>query len=408
MSNRRRRRAVRERPSGPHTVSLPISDFEKFLTDEDREQMRRVMELEAAGDLAAALQLLRRQPRVVGAGHERHLAEMVRLGDSAPPWAWSRWIVGAAYRWALTSADPRTDRAVLEVFAATYLDDETYSYDLGTMIAATDALVADLVAFDLGVLQDYLDVQAGPALLDRADCVQEWGSRLPSVFRLAEARGDRLVVHDQVSAQQREVVHTGEALGTSIGEWVLGRIVPAGGDETVFASRPVTIGQYAGQLLRQSMGEDGDWRARLGCLHEAIRVGELAARPGWQADSTALTHGGSLRDDAAWRGAGDEPPAALVRALMAEGMSRQTADHLCVLELALETARRDLPGAVEMVAQHAAIALMWPEVRQQAARRYAGPNQRTAWRRLGACLPPHARQPFDALADDVSHERRTS
>ncbi len=155
------------------------------------------------------------------------------------------------------SADPRTDQAVLEVFAATYLEDETISYDLGTLIAAADALVADLVAFDVG----------------------------------------------------------------------------------------------------------------------------------------------SLRDDASWRDADDLPPAPRTRELMAEGMSRLTADHLCVLELALEVARREVPGSVEMVAQHAAIALMWPEVRQLAARRYAGPDQRTAWSRLGACVPPHAREPFDALAN---------
>jgi len=101
------------------------------------------------------------------------------------------------------------------------------------------------VAFDLGVLQDYLDVQAGPALLDRAECVRDWGSTRPSVFRLAETRSDRLVVHDQVSGHQGEVVHTGEALGTSIGEWVLGRVVPA--------------------------GEDSGWRSRLGCLSDQWR-----------------------------------------------------------------------------------------------------------------------------------------
>jgi len=98
---------------------MSIHDVEKFLTDEDREQLQRVSEFEAAGDLAAALQLLRQQPRVVGSGRERHLAEMVRLGDSAPPWAWGRWIIGAAYSWALMSADPRTDQAVLGVFATT-------------------------------------------------------------------------------------------------------------------------------------------------------------------------------------------------------------------------------------------------------------------------------------------------
>jgi hypothetical protein len=375
-----------------------MKDLEDFFTDEDRAQMMRVMDLEAAGDLEGALRLMRTGARVVGAGHERHLAEMVRLGDAAPPWAWARWTVGAAYRWALMNADPRTDRAVVEVFAATYLEDDTYSDDLGTSIAAFDALAADLVTFDLGVLQDYLDVQAGPVLLDRADCVRKWGTAPSSVFRLAATREDRLVVHDEVSGIQLQVLHTGEALGTSINEWVLGRVVPAGSDGTVFASRPVTVGPRAGRLLRHAIRSEGDWQARLGALHTAIGAGELDSRPGWLADSSALTQGGSLRDDALWREIDEMPPSPRARELMADGMSRRTAEHLCVLELALGMARGDVPGAVEMVAQHAAIALMWPEVRQQATRRYAGPDTCAPWRRLAACLPPHARGPFDALA----------
>ena len=83
---------------------------------------------------------------------------------------------------------------------------------------------------------------------------------------------------------------------------------------------------------------------------------------------------------------------------MDEGMSRQTADHLGVLEYALEIVRLDLPGTVEMVAQHAAIALAGPEVREQAARRYAAPEHRAAWLQLGSCVQPHARGPFEALA----------
>jgi hypothetical protein len=198
------------------------------------------------------------------------------------------------------------------------------------------------VTFDLRVLNDYLEVRAGPKLLEQACCAGEWASTSPSVFRLGAVCGDRLVVHDEVTGEQLEVLHTGEAMGTARDEWVLGRVVTAGG--------------------------------------------------------AALTHGGSLRDDDVWREATVIPPAPRTAELMAEGMSRQTADHLCVLELALEVARGDQPGSVEMVAQHATIALMWPEVRDQAARRYIGTEQRDAWLRLAGYLPAHARGPFRALA----------
>ena len=305
---------------------------------------------------------------------------------------------------------PVTDRALRERDVAVplaeledFLTDrdravETYSTELGTSIAACDALASDLVPFDFGVLNDYLGACAGPRLLEHAVGVGDWGSASPSVFRLGNARGDRLVVHDEVSGEELEVLHTGEAMGTATNEWVLGRLVPDGEGGLVFASRPVTVGASAGRLLRHRIRAGGDWRARLGALHAAISAGELEPRPGWLAGAAALTHGGSLRDDGAWQATAEMPPAPRTRELMAEGMSRQTADHLSVLELALEVARGDLPGSVEMVAQHAAIALMWPEVREQAARRYVAPDQRAAWLQLGGCLPPHARGPFEALA----------
>jgi hypothetical protein len=84
---------------------------------------------------------------------------------------------------------------------------------------------------------------------------------------------------------------------------------------------------------------------------------------------------------------------------MAEGLSRQDAEHLCVLEMALDTAQREVSGAVEILAQHAAVALMWPEVRREAAARLAGSENRAAWRRLAGCLPSHERGPFDDLAN---------
>jgi len=306
--------------------------------------------------------------------------------------------MGAAYRWALRSGDPRCGQAVLAVFEATYLDEPTYSRSLGTRMAAGDALVEDIALFDLGIFDDYLDLRAGERVLEPASCARSWGLTAPSVFQLGVLRGDRLLVADCVGGQELEVLHTGEAMGTARDEWVFGRVVSAGTDGLVFASRPITIGPEAGLLLRGTLRAGGSWLARLGDLHSAISSGGLDLRPGWLAAAASLTFGSSLRDDAAWQHTTNEAPAPRTSELMAEGLSRQTADHLCVLELALDIAAQDIPGSVEMVAQHAAIALMWPEVRQQAARRYAGPEHQAAWWRLAACMPVHARGRFDELA----------
>jgi hypothetical protein len=398
MSNRRRRRPVTPCISAERDVEVPLAALEDVFTTEDKAHFRKVMDLEAAGDLVGALRLLRRGTRVRGAGHERHLTEMVRLGDSAPAWAWSRLTVGAAYRWALVNADPRTDLAVIEVYAATYLDVRKLDKTLGTSIAACDALASDLVVFDLGVLQDYLDVCAGRRLLEAAAGLGEWVESTPSVYRLGGLSGDRLVIEDEVSGAQPEVLHTGEAMGTARDEWVLGRVVPDGAGGRVFASRPVIVGERAGRLLRHTIRSGGGWRARLEALHTAIKAGELETRPGWRAGAFGLTFSGSLRDNDTWHRVGPLPPAPRIQELMDEGMSQQTAEHLGVLEYALEIVRLDVPGTVEMVAQHAAIALKWPEVREQALRRYAAPEHRAAWLQLGSCLPPQARAPFDALA----------
>lgn len=84
--------------------------------------------------------------------------------------------------------------------------------------------------------------------------------------------------------------------------------------------------------------------------------------------------------------------------LMSDGLSRDEAQQFAILEMALEIAR---PQAqlIDIMAEYAAIALMSPEVRREAAVRLSGPRHSASWRRLAARLPPHDRGPFDELAD---------
>jgi hypothetical protein len=401
MSNRRRRRPVQPLES---VISMPLDELDDVLTDRDKADMRHVTDLEAAGDVAGALTALRRAVRVVGSGQERHLAEMVRLGDDAPPWVWGRWLCGNSYRWALLEQDPRVSAAVLGVFAATYLEDEEFDTGLGTAIAAMDALVQDTVVFDLGVLADYLDVRAGRLVLEAAPQARSWATAPATVVQLGRLKEDRILVVDNVRQREVEVLHTGEALGTDRDEWFFGRLVESGGQPPlVFAERPVPIGEQAGRRMVDVLLAGGDWSTRLAALYPSVRDGDLPCRPGWQAAAQGLSAGSSLREEAHWKRWVDEmdarTPAPRQQELMAEGLPRQDAEHLCVLEMALDTAQREVSGAVEVMAQHAAIALMWPEVRRQAAARLAGTEHSAAWRRLAGCLPPHERGPFDDLAN---------
>jgi hypothetical protein len=401
MSNRRRRRPVQPRDS---VISMPFADLDDFLTDRDKADMRRVMDLEAVGDVAGALAALRRTVRVVGSGQERHLAEMVRLGDDAPSWVWGRWLCGTSYEWALPEQDPRVSAAVLGVFATTYLEDEEFDTDLGTAMAAMDALVMDTVVFDLGVLADYLDVRAGPKLLESAPHARSWATAPATVVQLGRLKEDRILVIDKVRQREVEVLHTGEALGTDRDEWFVGRLVASGVQPSlVFAQRPIPIGERAGRLMVDALSAGGDWRARLASLYPAVSDGDLPCRPGWAAAASGLSSGSSLREEALWKRRAAEvdtaTPAPRQQELMAEGLPRQDAEHLCVLEMALDTAQREVSGVVEVMAQHAAIALMWPGVRREAAARLAGGENRAAWRRLAGCLPQHERGPFDDLAN---------
>lgn len=375
MSNRRRRWPVQPRDS---VISMPLAEFDDFLTDRDKADMHHVMDLEAAGDVAGALAALRCAVRVVGSGQERHLAEMVRLGDDAPPWVWGRWLCGTSYRWALVEQDPRVSAAVLGVFAATYLDDEDFDIGLGTAIAATDALVEDTVVFDLGVLADYLDVRAGPKVREAAPQAGSWAQAPATVVQLGRLKEDRILVIDKVRQREVEVLHTGEVLGTDRDEWFVGRLVASGVQPSlVFAQRPIPIGERAGRLMVDALTAGGDWRARLASLYPAVSDGDLPCRPGWRAAAAGLSE----------------------QELMAQGLLRQDAEHLCVLEMALDTAQREVAGVVEVMAHHAAIALMWPGVRREAAARLAGDENRAAWRRLAGCLPAHERGPFEDLAN---------
>jgi hypothetical protein len=313
-------------------------------------------------------------------------------------------LCAAAYRWAWFEQDLRVSAAVQEVFAATYLDGEDFNLSIAAEVAAGDALVHDAVVFDLGLLNDYLDVRAGPAVLQACPRIASWAKAPTIVVQWGGLRGDRLIVNDHVRQREIEVLHTGEALGTDRDDWHVGRIVDSCVQPSfVFAERPVAVGERAGRRLIDVLSAGGDWRARLAALFPIIRDGDLSSQPGWLAAAADLSSGSSIREEAFWlreSAAMDaRAPAPRQQELMADGLSRQDAECFCVLEMALDTVLQDLPEVVEIMAQHAAIALARPQVRRAARARLTRPENTDAWQRLANCLPAHARGPFDDLAN---------
>lgn len=152
-----------------------------LITDEDVEHMRAEIDAGARGDALAAYNLHDSGIQIEGGLYPFILRELVILGDEAPPWMYSRWCLGLAYRWMLVEHDTRTDDAVRQLMVMGHLeqvervlDDPVALAELGTRIAAGDRLCEELALHEYGGIYDFIDAKAEDGLLDRCDHIVEW------------------------------------------------------------------------------------------------------------------------------------------------------------------------------------------------------------------------------------------
>lgn len=87
-----------------------------------------------------------------------------------------------------------------------------------------------------------------------------------------------------------------------------------------------------------------------------------------------------------------------VQELMAEGWSRQDADHLCVIELALDVVPTLSPPGRRVLAGHVTTALSWAPVRLATPTLYGSEAHAEAWRALSAVADP----PFDRFMAELA------
>jgi cyclase len=84
--------------------------------------------------------------------------------------------------------------------------------------------------------------------------------------------------------------------------------------------------------------------------------------------------------------------------MMQRGWCRRDAEHLGVIELALDVAPGLETGALRVLADHVATALMWEPVYVGAQANYVDEQQALTWRRLAECVDGEAKQRMLALA----------
>ena len=223
----------------------PGQDLEHLLTADDYQAFEAEMEASARGDAPEALRHHLSGLVVEESIHRHRLNEIADLAEDAPAWVYSRWCIDQAYRWMLMTKDPRVDDMIRLVLTVAHLehvepllDKPTELAEYGTLVAACDWLAEQLCVFTAGGLRDFLELQAAPGLLRRADRVEDWAATTWGIYRLREMHGSVMVVRDLAQDVDVELLNVGAFVEQS--NVVLGRVVPISVPPfRMFESRPV-------------------------------------------------------------------------------------------------------------------------------------------------------------------------
>lgn len=255
-------------------------DMDSLLTEDDLDEMWLCMTAEAEGDPERALDHFTRAPYVLGSPHLHELHGLVDLGDDAPGWAYSRWVLNQAYRWMLLEHDPRIHTALVSTMITAYphVDlDRPLGMELrefGTAVAASDWICQQLAVYELGGLSDFLDLKAAPALVGRCDRIREWASVSMSGYRIDAVRRDRLVLTDLGTGEAREALNLGALNGAEGRQHVIGRLVLIDVEPgLMFESRPLDVPpDVAAEVPPYVALEPQDWLVPVGAAREEGRL----------------------------------------------------------------------------------------------------------------------------------------
>lgn len=221
-----------------------VSYLESHHTDDDHDAMRDCLSREARGDAAGALQSFRRSLHVPGLPHEVMLETLELLGDAAPPWAIARWVRAQAWMRLLATGSPVVDEAV-KLTLVTCFDISRMKRralrELGTTVAASNFVAEEIGLFNRRQLSGFVKNELAPEVHRRAPDLRSWADEPLKVYRYEAAHGHWLTVRDVRLDVRRIAYDVGSLDGSSLGDHVLGRVVPDGGGGEIFDARPVPI-----------------------------------------------------------------------------------------------------------------------------------------------------------------------
>jgi hypothetical protein len=327
------------------------------MTFEDLEHMDAHIDAAARGDAGEALWHLQQTLQVEGSLIPHQLSELVRLGDEAPGWMYSRWCVDQAYRWMLAKSDPRIDDAVRQLMLVSHFEevgqvaDQTELVELGTRIAACDWLCEQLAVYEYGGLTDFLNIRATDPLLQRCDQVREWADSRMNGYVLEESHGAAVRIRDLAIGAHLDVLNLGALTDRGPGTPVIGRVVPTEASPgLLFDSRPVSVDlQTAEDVAAASTHEDAAyWITAVGDGRYAERLEpafSCGGRTLYSSDIVPISPAELSRMDEL------EPPGRLIE-LLDQGLDELQANGVMVAEVAfIAITVRGIEGA-STVAPH--------------------------------------------------------
>jgi hypothetical protein len=261
MTKSRRRKGHVSPEESPTVLPVEVMD-----------EMWRSLTAESEGDAARAIEHFRASPLADSAPHLRYLLEIDDLGEDAPGWVWSRWVLQQAFRWLFLTRDQRLYDAALVAIGTFHshlpLDDlgDAQAQNFVTEVVTRDWMVRQLALYGYGGLRDYVDAMASPALLRRADRVLAWSAKPIGAYRIDEAVGTRATLTDLPTGVSRDVLNLG-FLAEGVGEHVVGRLVPIRSEPRwMFDSRPRNVSRETAELVVAAGTETGrhPWVRALG------------------------------------------------------------------------------------------------------------------------------------------------
>jgi hypothetical protein len=245
----------------------------------------RAVRAEARGDAATALELLSDGDVDDDHLHRQDLSTLALVGDYAPRWLIARWLTRQALRWLRLTRDERYERSLYLSLQATYWSraDLTVA-DLPPAYAralADDWVTREIALYGYQALDDFLDRVADKQLVDRAGSVRSW-ARVPlRAYRLGRTDGDCFTATEVATGLEYDVIDLSDGSVDPAGAYVLGRLVPAGGDLSLFECLPLPLdAQTAVDIATARPAHRGDPLPWAPLLTRAIDQGRLPRMPG--------------------------------------------------------------------------------------------------------------------------------